>query len=972
MPWFVRLGIACLWWCIAGSTLAAQLPLQDYFIDRWSTRDGLPHNSINSMAQTRDGYLWFATWEGLARYNGRTFRYFERGRETGLPDSGLRALRSETDGNLIVAGARGGLSNVRHGHWLAYAPAEAMINDVLRAPDGSLWLALEGRGLVRRPGLDLQTRDYDQTLIPDISVSRLLRMPGGGIWAATSEGLYRVSPARLLAPQHMAKAVGLPDRPMYALLRTSSNQLIVGGVGGVWRRQGERFVSLHPDLSSMTVTRLLEDRQGDLWIGTMRHGVMRLSKGHLEYLNVYDALMNSRVLSLLEDREGSIWVGTNGGLARFRAAPFTSWTRRQRIAGDYVRSVLGQADGSVWLGTSNGLSHLIGHQVRSWHQEEQSGPSILSLMNGPQHSLLVGTYTQGVLRWQNGAFTPFLSRKQGLASNEVRVMLADNQQPDGIWIGTTRGLQYWQGDQLKKTYTLADGLPSNFVMALAWDLLGRLWVGTAQGVVIMTPGGDLHALDLSGKDHAEYAFGFYLESDYAWIASDRGLIRYRMSDGQLGLIGRRAGLPVDKIFQVVRDTSEGFWLSSNRGIIHVDYDQAMAVADGQKQRLEVERYGERDGMTSSQANGGSNPAATLTPDGRVWFATASGVVSVQPQMLSRFGETRLPVVIEDIAVEGVSQGWVQGIQLPPNERRISFSYAGLGYVMPQRIEYRTWLEGFDRNWVDRGTQNIAEYTNLAPGHYTFRVSARYPYGQWHDTEARVNFTIRPYLWERRSVQVLTGLLILLMFVAFWRWRVRQLEHNAVLLREQVARQTHALREQAEAFEQQAREDQLTGLPNRRAFDEELEGCFQESLNAQKALALAIIDIDHFKRINDQWSHLVGDRAICAVADVLRRVAPPSCRVARWGGEEFTLMFPDMTMMQARAYCDQLRVALEKGPHPSLPRDLWITASFGVSDSLAAPSYERLLAQADTALYEAKNKGRNRVELWRPAMAAVQK
>lgn len=847
-----------------------------------------------------------------------------------------------------------------------------MINDVLRAPDGSIWLALEGRGLVRRAGRYLQTREHDQVLIPDISVSRLVRMPNGDIWAATSEGVYRLVPQHLSTPQHMTQATGLPNRPMYALLRTVHGQLIVGGVGGLWRFQDGHFLALHPDLSGITVTRLLEDQHGDLWIGTMRHGVMRLSKGHLESLNPHDALTNSRVLSLLEDREGSLWVGTNGGLARFRSAPFTSWTHRQQIAGDYVRSVLGQADGSVWLGTSNGLSHIVGHQVRSWRQDDESGPSILSLVNGTHHSLLVGTYTQGVMRWQNGRFTPFLSREQGLASNEVRVMLVDRQQSDGLWIGTTEGLQYWQGDQLIKTYALAQGLPSNFVMALSWDEQGRLWIGTGKGVVIMASDGSMERLDLSGQDQAEYAFGFYIEPDYAWVASDRGLIRYRMRDGQLALIGRRAGLPVDKIFQVVRDTQQGFWLSSNRGIIHVGYDQAMAVAAGQRQRLEVERYGERDGMVSAQANGGSNPAATLTPEGRVWFATARGAVSVQPQMLSRFGETRLPVVIEDIEVEGVSLGWAQGIQLPPNERRISFSYAGLGYVMPQRIEYRTWLEGFDRQWVDRGTQNMAEYTNLAPGHYTFRVSARYPYGQWHDTEASVNFVIRPYLWERVSVQVLAGLLLLLMFVAFWRWRVRQLERNAVMLRERVARQTHALREQAEAFERQAREDQLTGLPNRRAFDEELERCFQYASKARRALALAIVDIDHFKRINDQWSHMVGDEAICAVAEVLRRVAPPSCQVARWGGEEFTLMFPDMTMMQAQTYCDQLRMALEQGPHPSLPSDLWLTASFGVSDSLAAPSYERLLTQADTALYEAKKKGRNRVALWRPAMTSTQR
>lgn len=958
---FVFFVCTCL---VLAQSLAAKesvrIPLGDYFAESWDARDGIPHNSINSIAQTPDGYLWVGTWEGTARYNGQQFRLFTRGVDTGLPDSGIRSLTLDNQGHLLVAGSRGGVSRVHGKHWQPLSAAKGMVNHAMQSSNDELWLAMENQGVERR-----LPDGTTQHFLPDVSTYQTLEDIQGAVWIASNQGLYQFSYGKL-TKNTAFDALGAGT--VNTLLLDKNGRLLVGAERGAWLKTSKGFSLVHPELKNETITSLLLDKRHDLWLGTINHGLYRLSPQGIEKLSADMGLPNNRILSLLEDQEDSIWIGTNGGLFRLREAPFSTLTTQRGLVGNYVRTVLSHADGSVFVGSSHGLDQIKNNKVQHIKSPFNTPLSVLSLAQDMQGGVYVGTYTDGLLHVKNNKITPMLNRENGLLSNEVRAIFVDDN--NQLWIGTAAGLTLKKADGSLQQFTQKNGLPANFVMALTQDSHGAIWVGTGVGVSRFD-GEKFIPLNISDIFDAQYAFGFLETPEAMWMATDRGLVRYDYATQQLQQIGKDQGLPVDKIFQIVQDQEQHLWLTSNRGVIHLKTADIKALLKGNVQTINYELFGQADGMKSAQANGGSQHAAVRHINHAIWIATSNGVVIVQPERLQQLGSNALPVVVEsmilDNQVEIVTQGVSQSRPLFINAdvNRLTFRYAGLGFIMPERIEYLTKLTGYDKRWVERGSLSLTEYTNLAPGHYTFEVKARYPYGPWVEKSAKVHFIIQPHYWQTYSFKLAIAAVGLFILIGAYRYRFYHLKRSEAKLKQRVAEQTKNLEHQAKAFEHQATHDQLTGVPNRRAFDKWLAWHFNSTQESGKSMSVAIFDIDHFKRINDNYSHIVGDKVICEVAKLISDIAPDNSHFARWGGEEFTLLLPNTNAEEALDYTEQIRRKIALSDFSHLAKGLTVSVSVGVADSSQAADYDRLLAYADKALYLAKEQGRNQVVRYQP-------
>lgn len=353
LPRYHRIGTLLLAPCLSLPLWAATAPLQDHFRETWGTREGLPHNTINAMAQTPDGYLWIATWEGPARFNGRSFTVFDRADAIGLPDAGTRTLKVDREGVLRVGGVRGGLARHDARGWQGERPVSGLVVSLHRDRRGRLWVGTEANGLIR---IDPDGRRHTWTAPADLpgGVPAIVEDARGGLWFANTGGLLHLEGEAL---RRVPADAGLPELPVTALALDPADRLLVGTERGVYRQQADgRFAPLDSGLAGVAVTQLLADADGSVWVGTVNSGLLRVGPLGVERLDVADGLPNSRVLSLLRDREDSLWVGTNGGLLRLRDAPFSSHTTQRGLADDFVRSVLAHADGSLWVGTSKGLS----------------------------------------------------------------------------------------------------------------------------------------------------------------------------------------------------------------------------------------------------------------------------------------------------------------------------------------------------------------------------------------------------------------------------------------------------------------------------------------------------------------------------------------------------------------------------------------------------------------------------------------
>jgi len=982
LAWGLLLALLCV-----RPPLAAQeapVELRDYTHDSWNTRDGLPHNTILGIAQSREGYLWLATWEGLVRYNGNEFRVFDRSGQPALRDSAIAAVHAGRDGGLWFADSRGNLGRWRPGDRVRFwGRAEGLpgnsIDGLYEDTDGRVWIALNGAGLGRlEPSSGrfdlLRPAEHDAGFVG----IRPVQDKDGRLWTGTLQGLMYVDGDRLLpAP----RALGLPPGLAWPYRAPDGRLWVVAGAD-LYVVQDGRLRRWRSVPQAGRITAVLQDRHGVVWLGTENQGVLRLEDDGVRKVDRAMGLPEGRVAALFEDQEGSLWAGTNGGLYRLREALFATIDMRAGLGNDFVRTLAEDARGTLWIGGSSGLDGLspdgrIRHFSLRSAGNDESDVSVLALQVDGE-DIWAGTYGDGLYRLRDGQVVRRYGTADGLPNLHVRALARSRD--GGLWIGTRQGVSLLRGDTIQPLRT--PGLPRTLVHALL-ETRRALWIGASSGLYRLADG-KVERVDLGGEEGARPVLALYFDAprQTLWASTDRGL--YRRREGRLAHVGLEQGLPVDAVFQMVVDTHGSAWVGSNRGVLRMDYADLDAVADGRRATLTVDLYGSRDGMASSQGNGGSGTSSLLARDGRVWFATGQGAVAVQPARLQRARAMPPPaVVIERLLVDGqpLPFAGLGEVDVPAGTRRLEVSYAGLSYLSPQGVRYRTRLEGFDHDWVARGNQRTVEFTSLPPGDYVLRVEAGNDEHAGAVREATLHLHIQPYWWQRLPVRVGAALALLLLGAGLYWRRLVHYRRDAARLGRLVEERTDDLRRQAEylaaadrekqglldrlgaqaqLLEQHAYQDVLTGLPNRRAFQERA-GAEIARARAGAPLSLAILDIDHFKRVNDGRSHAVGDAVLRRFAQVVGAVCRSGDFLARLGGEEFVLLLPGLALDAALPLCERMRDAVERSDLADVAQGLPVTVSIGVVDAGDDPALEALMEAADMALYRAKNAGRNRVE-----------
>jgi len=976
---FGLLAMLCL---LPFTALAQDKPLSAFYRETWTTRQGLPHNQVNAIAQSPDGYLWLGTWEGLVRYNGLEFHVFDRANTPELKDNGIRSVRASEDGAVVIGTSRGGVTVKRGDRWRTWMEKDGLaqeeVMDALLDRQGRLWVATESAGITRLDK-DVPTQFNTRNGLPSDVIYGLLLDRDGGVWAATANGVVHFIDGRIRVYREKA---GLPAAPIFRVMQDDTGSVFVGTERSVYRMQGERFVAQSPLLPDDGVPSLAKDRSGNLWVGTVNNGLVRLGSTGAERFTSVRGLPNNRVAALLVDREGSIWAGTNAGLLRLSDASFSTWNGDQGLSDDYVRALYEAPRGGMWIGTSRGLNLWRDGRIEATYSAADGlpGDSVLSLLESRDGSLLVGSYTNGVLRMRNGKVVGHYDNARGMpGSNQVRALA---EEADGIlWIGTSRGLAHLRDGKFK-AYGLAEGLPREFVISLHIARDGSLWVGTSNGAANIV-GGKVRALDVREVNGAQDVFDFHEDADGTlWLATDRGLLRYR--SGKLRGLGLKEGLPVDTMFTVVDDELGHLWMTSNRGVLRIKRSDAEAVLDGRLAQLPYDHFGEADGLVSAQCNGGSGPAALRDSRGNIWVATARGAAVTSPSRLQAYRHQLPQVVIEQAYANDKPVSAENGLlRLPAGTHKLEFRYAALSFLMPRFLRYRYRLEGEDGEWIERGNQRVAQYTNLKPGRYRFLVDVSAPtLGRgWSGSPTAIEIEIKPQPWQQAWFLALVTVLLAVLLLAIYRWRLGSLRKRASELEAVIEQRTSALREQtdrlldsdreksilvarlkeqSEDFERMALEDALTGIGNRRNLDVQLAQAFERALETRTPLSFALFDIDEFKRINDHYSHAAGDLALRAVAKALRDGIGSSGSIARWGGEEFAVLFEGMPLDEARQRCEELRERVQAIDCGDFAPGWSMTISGGVTERTGLSHHEKLVSRADALLYEAKRAGRNRI------------
>ncbi|WP_228893759.1 ligand-binding sensor domain-containing diguanylate cyclase [Pseudoduganella aquatica] len=942
----------------------------------------LPHDRVAAIYEDRRGRLWAGTANGLARYNPDSNDFTVFAPPSG-PANRLIVKNIISDGkDGMWVGTWGGLQhfNPDSGKFTVYAHDAARpgslgsndLNALALDKDGGLWAGTWPGGVdYLAPGATLfQHYRVDSAAQPD-SRSNIVRAMqfdrDGTLWLGTEAGVLSQPAGQPWAPRRPAASPSsritsfYVDQAQTLWATTLSAGLLRWNPDKASFDQYQHQASDPYSLPGNNLRAMLQDRGGMLWVASFTDGISlanlnsRGFRRHVPHRLDQGSLSTNALLALAAAPDGKVWLAANLGLSLYdpaSGAVLQSYRSADGKPGtlshDIVYSLyqdLGQgkdAAGPLWAGTANGLNRL-GPDGR--FQVIRFGNTASDYINaiapGRDHVLWLAT-GNSLVRYDSkrGSHHIYYNDPADPASRSVNGTSAVLEDRAGrVWAGSE-----WNGGGLDMLDPATgkfrhlrhapdaskDGgqpsLSDDNVSSLHEDAAGRLWVGTAKGLDLVT------------------------------VAAS----------GALRVQPYAAAVGSGKVLAIRSDQDGMIWASTIAGLYRLD------PASGK-----VERYSPADGLTDGYTTNSSANGS----DGTLYFGGVHGMTAVTPRSVR--SDTVAPqVAITDITVFNRSLGEGQRsegaeLQGPVTAPRVltlsaqasvfSIEFAALHYTDPGQNRYAYQLAGFDRDWVlaDASHRN-ASYTNLYPGTYTFRVRAANHRGVWSAEPASMTIVITPPFWQRWWFRAGLGLLVLGGLLAAHRWRIRRLTRRQAELAALVTARTAALEESNRKLAALSTTDGLTGVRNRRGFDEALAAEWRRAARTGQTVALSLLDVDHFKKYNDHYGHLAGDTCLRTVAELITKHGRRSTDlVARYGGEEFALLAAATNAADAfgvaQDICAELaRLAL---PHADAPLGI-VTISIGVA--VLAPTddntEEMLVALADQALYRAKEKGRNQALL----------
>jgi len=742
-----------------------------FIIERWTTADGLPQNSVNDIRQNQAGHLWLATNGGLARFDGTAFDVVDMSPRPGVDSARFLSVHADPLGTLWLGTHRRGVLTLSpDGLLQSHALAGKAVRD-FAATDNTLWAATNA-GVVRLKG-------HQADVVLAGSVQAVLAAPDGTIWSTTTDGPTCISGAGCADGPADG---GTPGVPAFALAVDGRGTLWSLGQQGLSHRAPNGEWTLEVALKPQGVGALLYEEANDrLWFSSGLDLLVRERDGRVSRVPLTSELRPDEVprypvRSLELDRAGSIWVGVDGGglfqvrdrrVIRHGLGELTdpsvrtvladqaldrlwigsgcerlSWLQNNQLeslelpgpSAGCVRALALDTDGALWFGAGSRLYHLDGDDL-TWLDAAHGLPDqdVLSLLPRGDGSLLVGT-TAGVFAVADGKATPAYPGA-GLVNARVPVMI----EADGgaHWLGTDNGIVNVGGPEVVRL-SATDGLSPGAVRDLHLDQDGTLWVGTYGG----------------------------------------GLTRLR--DGKIERFTRSRGLCDDVVSRILDGGDGALWMNGNRGLFRVERQSLEAVASGSDELLACVL------LESGEGNGGASPAGTRSADGHLWFPTIAGVAEVDPETADLSVVAPL-VSVARATIDGrpleASRGDDRPFHAPPGPGRLTVELTGLDFTAPGGVVFRHRLVGHDTAWHESTSRRI-EYAALPPGTYRFEAYARGARGGVSDIHT-LSFTKAPYLWQRTWYWVVVGALLLVGVSVGWWVRLRQVARRTAALQAEV-------------------------------------------------------------------------------------------------------------------------------------------------------------------------------------------
>lgn len=933
-------------------------PYAEYLYRIWSVEAGLPQISVQTMVQDADGFVWLGTQNGLARFDGLHFVVFNTANSPNLPSNLITSLFIDTQQQLWVGTANGLVKRVAQHFEPVSGGRIGNVNAIVETSDGRVWVGADQLYQVTDTGLKPMPQHQGE-------VFNLLQTPKG-LWVSGNNGVGLFNATgdyQWFAAPDSSSAMQFHELGFY------DNTLWLGSQIGLFQLTPDaRWLPMHlPGIESLRVELIFTDQDKGLWISTLNN-LFRWHDGQLvEQIDLPEQQDFSWVESMMQDAHGHLWLGSRShGVKRLRTAITERYGSEAGITDLYTWAVHPWQE-YLLVGSRQGVELFDPNTERfqlKISAQQLPNPFVYSFFADKAKRLWVGTRS-GVAAFDGATLSPLFQVP------ELAHLLVTSfaEQAERLWFGTNGGLYYIeQGHEIHQSQVSAQVqvktyensiLPSDVrVRSIYPDKEGQLWIGTEVGLFVIDQQQQLQPVKdaILGKSFITKVFA--LPDNQLFVGTfDQGFSIGHQGNWQH--FNQQSGLPGNGVIHA--ELYEDLLLISNfEGVYRLNYNALRAGQISELYLIIDDRRPEGPSDSHRCCNGAGDSKGALHAK-RLWYPTLSGIVGVNLDQVRVTAPLPSPV-ITGLTIDN-TRYFGKELLLNTEQRDWQLSFSAPYFVQAPSLQFRYQLRGYDDAWIYAGNRRDAFYTNLAPGHYQFsvQVKAAADY-RWSDAEF-ISIYLPARWYETKWFIFFVFNAVLVLFWAVYQLRVSALDKSQRRLQQLVDERTAALHQANQRLQQMSMEDALTGLYNRHYLSQHIEPILARSKRKQQPLVWVLIDIDHFKQINDVYGHQVGDAALKQVATLLTENSRSSDHILRWGGEEFLLVLEDSDDTQL--YLARLLQALATYDWQQLGLAKALTCSMGAIHQPAQLNWETCLQLADLALYQVKQQGRNGYLLLQP-------
>lgn len=734
----------------------------------WRTQEGSLGGRPASIAQTKDGYLWIGTNDGLVRFDGIRFVPWLR-EGPRLPDSSIYSLKGSSDGALWI-GTSIGLSRWKDSQLVTF-PLVGRVNRIIEDHTGKVWIARtrtsDSNGGFCQVGDSIHCFGMSDGMTMK-NAALVAEDRSGALWVGSADQLLRWNhgPYQTYFAKELKSSSGL------AAVET----LEAAADGSIWTSISRKGLGLQhivdgvPSKLAVTgmdpaeISAMRTDDKGVHWVGTFNHGLYRLYGKQVEHFGVGEGLSGNTVNDLFLDRAGGLWVATSQGLDYFHDKRVLTYSSQEGFSTDYISSVVAAKDGTIWAGNYEELNFIRDSQVGAIRQKDKlPGKLVGGLWEDHAGRLWVGV-DHSLYIYSKGRFREIFDRDHH-SLGICRSIAEDHDH--NIWVATTgaeRRVYRVRDFQVQESFS---DNPFPLARVIAPDPVDGVWLGFGDGELLHYRN---HRFEAIALPYPSPVRSISAEPDGSvWVAKTEGILLWK--NGKVHTLNTANGLPCDSIAAALMDAQSNLWILASCGVIEVSHQALTAWERNPQQSVEYRLFDRFDGAQPAATT--FQPTISRAFDGKLWFANDTVLQMIDPGNL-KVDKYPPPVSIERIVADRKEYPVGKISQLPPLTRDLEINYTALCFLIPERVHFRYRLEGRDKQWQEAGSRREAFYNDLPPGKYRFQVIAANSDGVWNMEGASFEFSVLPAFYQTFWFRGMTLAMLIAMLGLAYRFRMTQI------------------------------------------------------------------------------------------------------------------------------------------------------------------------------------------------------